>query len=368
MANGMTGGMTDRWAAYLAPSAADTVFSEVLRLGRPTFGRLRATILRVVERLKAETVACLGAGALNDIPFAELVRSGAVVHLVDWVPQLVEFGVDHAIIQPGAHGKAPACAFCGLEPERARAYCRAFRPSPRPQADVCAHFRPLSGPNPRCAAYQPGLEPHVHCQDVTAGYASGFADQMAPLFADLESWRQALRRALDLARKPHRPPVPLAIADTSVDLVISSMLVSQFEHEPYGYFSKRVAELLGPPQAREEKRLASQLDRLRSTLLLAALERHCDEIARILTPTGACFMCFETFHYDPRQDRQPGHWFLVREMHQAIDVLSRHFRFDFDLLAAKDYMIRYQPGTRKSIVSCFVLRPSGRQNVAPASS
>ena len=163
-------------------------------------------------------------------------------------------------------------------------------------------------------------------------------------------------RAADLARRVRRHRSSLSIADASVDLVTSSMLVSQFEHEPYGYFSEQTARRLGRPDADQARRLRPAMERLRSTLFAAQVERHCDEIRRILAPGGLCFMSIEMFHRDP--DHQ--HWFAVREMPAVIAQLSEHFCFNFDVIGEADCLTRFQTDRSPSLVFSFVLEAGGR--------
>jgi hypothetical protein len=59
---------------------------------RRAYGSLREAICRVVEAARPKTMACPGAGVLNDIPYRTLVQSDTTVHLVDWLTDLVETG------------------------------------------------------------------------------------------------------------------------------------------------------------------------------------------------------------------------------------------------------------------------------------
>ena len=146
----------------------------------------------------------------------------------------------------------------------------------------------------------------------------------------------------------------LDIADASVDLVTSSMVLSQFEHEPYDYLAHQAAERIGPPRPRDEKKLRPVLESLRGTLVAGQVERHLDEIARILAPDGRCFMSFELFHFDPAVDR----WFMVREMHDALARITQRFRFDFDTAPAEDGVMRFENRGRHSLVHSFLLAPA----------
>ena len=130
------------------------------------------------------------------------------------------------------------------------------------------------------------------------------------------------------------------------------MLLSQFEHEPYDYFSRQVAARLGPPSAREENRLHQTLEKLKNDLLLNQIAAHCEEVARILAPDGRFFVAFELFHYDPARDA----WFMVPEMHAALGRLAHHFNFDFAALPPADSIVTFKLGEASSVVQNFLMR------------
>ena len=72
------------WDEYLKLSNACDTFHECCRRCRPAFEQHRRNIQCAVEITRPKTVACLGPGALNDIPYEFMVRLGASIHLVDW--------------------------------------------------------------------------------------------------------------------------------------------------------------------------------------------------------------------------------------------------------------------------------------------
>lgn len=236
----------------------------------------------------------------------------ATIHLVDWLPGIVDAGIARSIIARDDDG-APDCVYCHLADERARTYCRHFRKPREPSAKVCENFVANPDDPPTCTAFERGDCPVCHREDVTEGYASAFAENVVDALRELRSWRQALAQANALAKRIRRHRTSLGIDAASVDLTTSSMVVSQFEHEPCEYFSRRVADMLGPPTQNEERRLGPAMETLRTTLLSNQIEGHCDEIARILAPGGRCLMSFELFHLN----RETGRWFLVDEMYGA---------------------------------------------------
>jgi hypothetical protein len=109
---------------------------------------------------------------------------------------------------------------------------------------------------------------------------------------------------------------------------------------------------LGPPSAREKRRLAGPLETLRSELVARQIEGHLDEVQRIMARDGRFFAAFELFH---RRGAGDG-WFLVRPMHAALELLEQRFDFDFDLLAPGNSTMQLEIRGQPSVVQAFVLR------------
>lgn len=344
--------MITAWEDYLKPRGAHAAYRACHKRCRSAFARQRASIRAIVEDRRPGVIACLGAGVLNDIPYRSFVDAGATVHLVDWLPDIAEFGVAHSIIRGAADG-LPLCVYCrGADAE---AYCRSYR---RPEAagcEVCEAFEPSADDPETCAAFQKARLPHIHHQDVTGGYASAFGAGLAEALRGITSWRQAFKRAIALANRVEARSDRLDIPDHSVDLVISSMVISQFEHEPYDYFSRQVAALLGPPSTPEEARLSPAMEKLRRTLLTNQIEGHCREIERISAGDGRIFLAFELFHGEAGGHRLH----LVEPMHDALRLLARHF--DFDFAGNPDPVVDtgFEAGDAGSVVYHFLLAPKG---------
>jgi hypothetical protein len=219
---------------------------------RRAFAEQRENIARVAAALHPSTVVCFGAGMLNDIPLEAFLRWGAEVHLVDWMEGVLEFGLAAAIVTNTRTG--PDCVFCTLDEAQASAYCGSFSEK-QPGAGVCTAYDPTRNTTPGCDSYERGSQPHLHTQDVTGGFARAFGDGAQGILAGVDSWRQAFRRGQALSRKAKESVEPLDLADGSIDFITASMLISQFEAEPYRYFSKLAVDTLGTPSAADEKRL-----------------------------------------------------------------------------------------------------------------
>lgn len=342
--------MSVTWDEYLSVPDAPGKFGECRTQCHASYLEQRKRIERLIEATKPETVACLGAGGLNDIPYATLIRSGAAIQLVDWVPGSIDAGIDLSIIQTDEDG-APRCVYCDPTVQGPERYCRHFHDS-SPRSRVCEQYRPVSQTDDRCAVYERGEEPSVHYEDATAGYASAFGRCIFDELQTVRTWKQAFARAWDVADRVRRHRTSLSIKDASVQLVTSSMIVSQFEHEPYGFFARRAADRLGPPSVDVEQRLASAMESLRSTLFASQVERHCQEIKRILTPDGYCYMSFEFFHAMPGRP----HWFMVQGVATAMEIISQHFTFNFDNITESELVTRFQTGDEPSMVLSMVLQ------------
>jgi hypothetical protein len=336
------------WEEYIGAPAAQMHSRQCRALCNGSFEPVRDLVTRVIGGLAPRSIACLGAGVLNDIPLRDLVREAVDLHLVDWIPGVIETGIAQSIVEHDPAGR-PECAFCALGEPDARTFCRRFA---HPRDGVCDSFEESGGAPPTCAAYERGDWPRVLRQDVTGGYASAFARVSMEATRNAETWRQALKHATTATKTARRHRSALDIADGSIDLVTSSMVMSQFDHEPYEYFSSQLAARLGPPSDREERRLAGALEILRSELVARQIEGHLDEIARIMARDGRFLAVFELFH----RRASDGSWFLVRPMHAALEMLDERFDFDFGLLAPDESTMQLQLGGEPSVVQAFVLR------------
>lgn len=341
------------WRDYLADPARDSSHRRTRDRLRQVYARQREVVRGVFAATRPKVMVCLGAGLLNDLPYGDFVRANAKLHLIDWLPGLVETGIAMSILDRDGRGD-PRCLYCALGDENARAFCRQFhRTSADKSPEICDSYVPAVDDGLVCAGFERGEMPILHGEDVTGGFASAFGERIPDEIADIQTWRQALNRATSLAKRLKGEPGHLSIDDDSVDLVISSMLISQFEHEPYDYFSHQTAALLGLPSDREKRRLHPHLERLRSLLLVTQIERHCDEIARILRGDGVCYMSFELFHGVAGSKA----WFLVREMHQALGILADRFDFFFDVMDEDAQISRSRAGDSDSMVLSVLLRP-----------
>ena len=93
------------------------------------------------------------------------------------------------------------------------------------------------------------------------------------------------------------------------------------------------------------------MDEFRTSLLDDQIERHCEEIDRILAPGGRCYLSTEMFHWHPEQ-RQ---WITVVGLPKMLEVLGRRFAFNFDLIPEAETLSRFAVRGGSSLVCSFVL-------------
>lgn len=91
--------------------------------------------------------------------------------------------------------------------------------------------------------------------DVTLGRATAFARRVERWVGFSKTPAQAFRKAIDELSRCSTVNEKIAIPPDSLDLVTSSMVVSQFDHEPYTFFSKLLALQFGSRLLAEEARL-----------------------------------------------------------------------------------------------------------------
>ena len=343
--------MTLSWNDYRTLPDAASHYRDCTSRCRPAFEHQRRNISKVLVATQPKTVAVLGAGVMNDVPYGDLLDLHAEVHLIDWLPGAPEAGLRHSLISEGAPGEF-SCLYCRPGIDVPEDYCRSYCQPVSELRKVCDEFESTQDAPLQCASFEKGARPITSCEDVTGGYAETFARQVGRTLRGAQSWRKAVERSVALARKV-RGTQSLSLPSRSVDLVTSSMVVSQFEHEPYQFFVQAAEGLLGRPTPREERALSKVVSRLRDTLVEGQLENHCAEIVRILKTGGYCYMSFELFQeHDLR-----GPWFLVESTHKAMGILGRRFAFDFDILTPTETAERFATGETSSVVYSYVLRP-----------
>lgn len=223
----------DPWERYLhRPVSIRDAHDQNATFGA-AFRSQRSAIAEIFSSLAATRVACLGSGYLSDIPVEEFAVAGADVHFVDWVPDVSLAGFQHKLFQAS---ERPACWVCAQECPNPTDYCASYSPPPSPNP-VCPAYRDAGLPFHACDSYVRGSQPSFDRADVTGGVASRFARKAGKLVRAARSPAQAFRQATRMVAELRGRPSTLTLAEDSMDLVTSSMVISQFDKEPYRYFS-----------------------------------------------------------------------------------------------------------------------------------
>lgn len=338
------------WKDYFRQPLSENLNSECRTRCFSAFAQERQNILSLLTNLRPKNIVCLGAGLLNDIPYPEMVGSGSSLTFVEWIPGSADAGVDFSILKKKDDG-TPACAYCYPPIDCPEDYCANFLSPPDSSASVCSNYEPRPKDPERCASFKMGSKPRILVEDATAGYADAFGEAVSREFERARGWRQALRLGEKAALKSGKVRQALSIPDASVDLVTSSMVLSQFEHEPYGFFSKGMAQTLGAPSESEEESLRPALERLRETLFMTQIERHCAEISRILKPSGRAYVSFEMYRFDKARG-----WILLDYMARALSAIGARFDFDFETLPPSSTRSRFENAGSSSRVESYLLR------------
>lgn len=269
---------------------------------------------------------------------------------MDWIPRICAEGFSQSLVsdQEGVR----TCLVCAgmLDPNR---YCRAYREPIDPIHQVCAGYQPVSGENIQCRGYEPGEEPHFFTSDVTGGHASNFAERAARLVRASRTPEWAFRKAIRACALLTSREMP--IPEGSIDLVLSSLVVSQFDHEPYHYFSRLLEEHYSRETLLEkEKSLRPLMEELRRVLFAAQMEGHAREIYRLVEKNqGRIYFSVELFRSVPGEED----FFLVHEIPKALEILAKYFLFDFQFIPAGNALRESAIGEGTSVLQTYILRP-----------
>ncbi|MBI5427212.1 MAG: hypothetical protein HZA02_02910 [Nitrospinae bacterium] len=339
------------WDNYLNPNQE---FQRRREACGNSFKGQRERIRDLARALSPKTVVCMGAGHLNDIPIGDLIAGGSSVFLADWMHGVQQEAFLREVVQ-NVDGRFK-CAIC-KNPENPREYCPNFSPPDDMQTrqeDHCGNFLQSEGFRPLCANFQWGLFPRFLECDVTQGRAGHFAQRVAKTITNAKTPKEVFKKACRETRDCGRARDFLPVADHDVDPIASSMIVSQFDHEPYRYLSLLLAEKFGEEAVMEKAPVLTPLmQKPRDDLFETQAEGHCREMARLLKPGGRIYFSAETFH----KSGKSGTWFPITLARQALAIIETHFDYDFDALPADKLKEKIKILDGESMVECYVLAP-----------
>lgn len=339
------------WDNYVKAPMSQSVMNSHRRACGHALQRQRNLIKNLIEETRAQCIAFLGSGYLNDVPIELLFNNGNTTYFVDWIPEVSEEGLRGRIITED-EGRFN-CLFCSCDDPSQ--YCCKFRGPISKPGNVCQAFRPVKEPCVYCENYMPGDRPDFVARDITAGRAKRFAEQANRLVLSCHSPEQAFQKAIRSCYADARYYEELPIDSNSVDVVTSSLVASQFDNEPYHYFSILLELRFGRERIlQREKRLRNLMEQLRTALFKHQMDGHVREMYRILDKDGGKgFFSVELFRNLPGENR----FFLIKEICFALEMLSQYFHFNFHHLAVKEILQAETMGDGTSIIQSYVITP-----------
>jgi len=339
------------WASYLDAKVSELTSCLSQQQCHHATQRQREMLTELISRLAPRSVACLGSGYLNDLPLDTLFVTDREVALVDWIKGISQHGLAGKIIRQGDNSYR--CLFC--DNCVGTLYCKNFT-NELLHNGVCSAFEPVVGHCISCKNYQPCQQPNFITADITAGYSSHFAQTMEKRISHCKSPKEAFVKAIKLCDQSCVSQRPLPLADDSIELLTSSLVVSQFDMEPYGYFSVLLEQYFGRDKlVTLEPVLVPLMEQLRTRLFVNQIRQHVQELYRLVKKDGKgrVYFSVELFRNDPHGEG----YFLVQDMPKALDVLGEYFRFDFDLFQETNVLHRASIDAGTSIIQNYVLVP-----------
>ena len=341
------------WSQYLsAPLDPQTVEDRRTQCDT-AFRDQQDNLVKCYRTFKPKTIACMGAGRLTDIPVDVFLRGGSQVTLIDWIPQITQLGFQRDLVR--REGKKYACLVCEIEtcPEQ---ICQGFSKSQSCRGGVCDNFRLSNDPHCLCAGYQAGPSPRFVTAEVTQGRASQFAQRITAAALTCDTAAQCFQKAIEVCQDCADIREELPLPTGSIDLVTSSMVVSQFEYEPYGFFSKLLARRYGADALLHDITLIPLMETLRTKLFELLMDAHLSEIYRVVNKNhGKVYFSVELFSSQSQPEEEQ--YFLVQGMPQVFEKLRTLFLFDFSVIPLQRAYRRAKMGAQTSIIQSYVLTP-----------
>lgn len=315
------------------------------------FDDQRRIIHHLIDTYQPKRIACMGSGYLNDIPIKVLFTARRETYLIDWIDNISREGVKNRIIsyKNGNH----ECLFC--HHHLADKYCSNYSGVLSEEDQTCQAFSLVDEPVFACTNYKPGSLPNYVSHDVTNGHATNFAKRAEKIVSNSRTPKEAFVKAINLCRKSPHSINPIPIESDSIDLVTSSMVVSQFDNEPYVYFSKLLARQFGRQQLeKHQEKLVPLMEELRTLLFSLQVQGHVSELYRLVNKyNGKIYFSVELFR---SLLQKPGH-FLVQGIPTVLDILRKYFYFEFDAIPPESALRSSSAGQGTSIIQNHVLTP-----------
>lgn len=339
------------WTEYLDARVDSHSFASSQKQCRSALSQQRELIGLLVKTLGARSITCLGSGYLNDLPVSILFADGNEVTLIDWIEGISREGVASQVIQKC--GNEYHCLFC--DKNIGSAYCKSFT-NELLQEGVCTAFVPVEDTNLTCQNYRPNTEPRFIKCDITAGYSSYFAEVIGNKIRNCRTPKEAFLKAIKLCSQIESRSSPVPVADSSMDLVTSSMVLSQFDNEPYNFFALLLEQVFGREQIILHQQVLNPLmEQLRTKLFVQQVTRHVQEMHRLVKKDGEArvYLSVELF----RSDENHGLYFLVQDIAKAMDIVGEYFLFDLEIMPQNEILNHVQIDSETSVIQNYVLVP-----------
>lgn len=345
------------WDSYLSPGLDESSVQDKFCPYKQGFSHHREAIAHLIELLAPDSVAILGSGFLNDVPVSDIVRESRDIYFVDWIENISQLGMSRSIIQKDDGGSCN-CLFCcncaGTE------FCGSFSGVIEGK-NVCSEFQAADESFPACKNYQPASQPNFIKADITAGVGRSFSEKIEKRLNNCKTVKEAILKASAITDNFDYQAIP--IETDSIELATSSMVLSQFDFEPYSYFTNLLINRFGSEEIkRHESKLTLLLETLRDKLFIAQVESHVKEMYRIIKKDlkPRIYLSAELFHSYPGTDR----YFLVHHMPKALEIISKYFYFDFNQPFPEDALVKSQVGEGWSVTQCYLLTPKEREQTS----
>ena len=321
------------WDSYLKPPAVPVAAHRAKSAG--AFAGQKDNIGKLCGILHPATIVCMGSGYLNDIPLDDMIAVNADIYFAEWIDGITQQAFHYDLVRQIADRFICLACQCSGDPTK---YCRNYFVAERgltaaaaadASADHCDNFlRAEDSECPSCANFSAGTFPRFFHADVTQGVAQNFAAQIPAILKRAGKPRQAFRYAIHASAQA-RGKALLPLPDHSVDFITSSMVASQFDFEPYGYFVHSLFLRFGREGVeRNRDALNPLVESLRDSLFLAQIEGHCREMLRLVKPEGRIYFSIETLHSGGPAEP----YFQAEVACKAMSIIGRYFYFDLETL------------------------------------
>ncbi|PHR93990.1 MAG: hypothetical protein COA78_32200 [Blastopirellula sp.] len=337
------------WDSYLAADVQSANLKQRLCACEAAFADHKSNIAKLIQQQNPTSVAILGAGYLNDIPLDDLVHGDRKVYLVDWIDDVSKVGVSNKILCTTDEGNT-SCLFCSEKDPKS--FCTNYTGELLSDG-LCTGYEPLSQPLDTCKNYEPGTNPRFLKADITGGVAVNFSKDMEKAIRNCKTAKQAFKKAIHIAENARFSAMD--IESDSIDLVTSSMIISQFDAEPYNYFATLLEQQFDTAEIQKhQKTLIPLMEQLRTKLFTQQVESHVKEIYRILKKNGQAKAYLSAELFRSCSDQQ---FFLVQDMPKALEIIGQYFFFELGDQLETETLSKSNLGNGTSVNQCYVLSP-----------